>query len=67
MAFSSRQQALPITHSPSYSSFAPDAMIWDKKQISNVSTVLSGKIRQLNDPFRNPVYLLMAINETTTV
>jgi len=42
-------------------------MIWDKKQISTVSTILSGKIRQLNDPFRNPVYLLMAFNETTTV
>jgi hypothetical protein len=41
-------------------------MIWDKKQISTVSTILSGKIRQLNDPSRNPVYLLMTINETTT-
>jgi len=67
MALSSRRQAMPITHFPSYSSATPGAMIWDKKQISTVSTVLSGKIRQLNDPFRNPVYLLMAINETTTV
>jgi len=42
-------------------------MIWDKKQISTVSIALSGKIHELNDPSRNPVYLTMAINETITV
>jgi hypothetical protein len=56
MALSSRQQAMPITHFPNYPSFALDAMIWDKKQFSTVTMVLSGKIHQLNDPFRNPVY-----------
>jgi len=56
MALSSRQQAMPITHFPTYSSVALNAMIWDKEQISTVTMALSGKIRQLNDPFRNPVY-----------
>jgi len=48
MASSSRQQALSITHFPTYSCVVPDAMIWDKKQISTVSGYLSGKIRRLN-------------------
>jgi hypothetical protein len=48
MAFSSRQQAMPITHFPNYPTFVPDAMIWDKKQISTGSGRLSGNIRGLN-------------------
>jgi hypothetical protein len=48
MASSSRQQALSITHFPTYACVAPGAMIWDKKHISTVSGRLSGKIRKLN-------------------
>jgi len=48
MALTSRQQALPITQFLTYSSAAHRAMIWDKKQISAVSGVLSGKIHGLN-------------------
>jgi hypothetical protein len=48
MALTSCQQALPMTRFLNYSSVAHRAMIWDKRQISAVSGVLSGKIRGLN-------------------